>query len=100
MIEFVSPPIAVGKEALHTFNKIKTKHGLLQLLSPTDCVKDRLASFFHWDDPQALTQAIEVSLSQKIDFKEIEHWSKKEGKLKDFRKFIQSYDEKTVAAQK
>jgi hypothetical protein len=49
----VNPPIAIGNQAIHIFNEIKTKKGTLQLLTATDCVKDRLAAYFHWDDLQS-----------------------------------------------
>src|SRR3989344_5326076 len=43
LIDFVNPPISVGQEAVHEFSTLSTSTGSLQLLSPTDCVKDRLA---------------------------------------------------------
>jgi hypothetical protein len=93
LIDFVNPPIAVGKELIHQFNTIKTAVGSLQLLSPTDSVKDRLASFFHWDDFQALEQAVLVAQDCLIDLKEIKRWAKVEGfekKLNEFLKKIQT----------
>lgn len=46
LIDFVNPPIAIGNEMIHHFKTLKTSIGSLQLLTPTDCVKDRLSSFF------------------------------------------------------
>ena len=61
-IEFVSPPVAVGKsEVITKFNELKTKKGVVQILTPTDCVKDRLAAYFYWGDRQSLEQAIMVA---------------------------------------
>lgn len=54
------------------------------LLSPTDCVKDRLAAYYHWSDQQALAQAQLVAENNKIDIKEIRRWSKEEDKLAVF----------------
>jgi hypothetical protein len=34
---------------------------------PTDCVKDRLAAFYHWGDRQGLEQAILVLKTNAID---------------------------------
>jgi hypothetical protein len=93
-IEFVSPPIAVGDELIEKFKTIDTPFGQIELLTPTDCVKDRLASFFHWDDRQALEQAVMVFQDQKINLKEIEHWAKTENhleKLKEFTKAIKKF---------
>jgi hypothetical protein len=53
-IEFVAPPVSIGSEPVNTYNYL----GEIKLLTPTDCVKDRLACYFFWDDRQALDQAI------------------------------------------
>jgi len=79
LIDFVNPPISVGHEAIHQFHTVNTSFGSLQLLSPTDCVKDRLASFFHWGDVQGLEQALMVAENHSIDLQELKHWAKKEG---------------------
>ena len=47
LLDFVNPPISVGNETIQYFKTMKTSFGSLQLLTPTDCVKDRLVSFFH-----------------------------------------------------
>lgn len=67
---------------------LKTKFGNLRILSPTDCVKDRLAAFYHWDDPQSLEQALMVAERRRIDLKEVERWSKVEGNLNKYNVFI------------
>lgn len=93
-IDFVSPPVAVGEELVKHFKTLHTLFGQVELLTPTDCVKDRLASFFHWDDRQALEQAIMVFQDQKVEIKKIEHWAKAEGyldKFQDFKKAIKTF---------
>lgn len=78
-VEFVAPPAAIGSEPLREKACLKTGTGAIVLLTPTDSVKDRLAAFYHWNDPQALEQAVMVALSQKIDLPEVKRWSLKEG---------------------
>lgn len=73
LIEFIAPPIAIGDELISDFNSLKTPYGHLQLLTPTDCVKDRLAAFFHWNDHQSLEQAVMIAQSRKIKHSEVEH---------------------------
>jgi hypothetical protein len=87
-IEFVSPPVSVGQEVVHKFEALCTPLGQVVLLTPTDCVKDRLASFFHWQDRQALEQAIMVCQAQGVDLKEIELWALSEKHLEKFREFL------------
>ncbi|HAB99957.1 MAG TPA: hypothetical protein DCE71_09065 [Parachlamydiales bacterium] len=87
LIDFVNPPISVGHEAVHKFEMLKTSTGSLLLLSPTDCVKDRLASFFHWNDKQALEQALLVAKNHPIHLEDLKRWAKEEKfekKLEDF----------------
>ncbi|GAB5412144.1 MAG: hypothetical protein ChlgKO_12580 [Chlamydiales bacterium] len=81
VIEFVPTPIAVGDELLDSFVEYDTTLGKVQLLRPEDCVKDRLASYFHWDDQESLTQAVQVCLETSVDLKEIKAWAKREKKL-------------------
>jgi hypothetical protein len=93
LIDFVNPPISVGHEAIHQFSTVNTSTGSLQLLSPTDCVKDRLASFFHWDDIQGLEQALMVAKNHFIDLKDLKLWATKEGFEKKLDKFLGRYQQ-------
>ena len=70
---------SVGEEPVGKITEIKKGNRVLKLLSPTDCVKDRLAAFYFWNDKQSLEQAILVSLDNDIDRGEINRWSLKEG---------------------
>lgn len=88
IIDFVNPPIAIGKESIRHFDTIKTSTGTLKLLTPTDCVKDRLASFIHWNDQQALEQAILVAKDHHIDINDVERWAKAEGHQEKFNVFF------------
>lgn len=90
-IEFVSPPVAIGKEPIHVFQEHKTPLGTIKMLTPTDSVKDRLASFYHWDDKQGLEQAITICCTdlKKIDIDAIKKWSKEEGYLNKFKIFLE-----------
>jgi hypothetical protein len=63
---------------------MKFETGILRIISPTDCVKDRLAAYFYWDDRQCLEQGVLVAKDNEIDLDEIERWSKQEGKLGEF----------------
>lgn len=79
LVEFPSGPLAVGKEPVGTINKIEYSTGVLWILSPTDCVKDRLAAYYHWNDLQSLEQAVLVAQSSGVDLNEIKRWSEAEG---------------------
>jgi hypothetical protein len=88
-IEFVAPPAAIGSEPLRDKMALKTRLGTIVLLTPTDSVKDRLAAYYHWNDPQALEQALMVAFAQKTDLSEVKRWSVKEGHAEKYRVFME-----------
>ena len=93
-IEFVSPPAALGSEPVIETNVLKTRRGDIILLTPTDSVKDRLAAYYHWNDPQALEQSLLIARSQKINLQEVKRWSEKEGQKEKFNTFAKMLKKK------
>jgi hypothetical protein len=91
-LEFPSGPLAVGGEPVGAIAEIQFDTGTLTLLSPTDCVKDRLAAFYHWNDRQCLEQAVWVARERGIDWQEIEQWSRKEGEEEKFAVFRKRFE--------
>jgi len=87
LIEFLLPPLSVGNEPVKEISKIKKGNKVLKLLSPTDCVKDRLAAYYHWNDEQSLDQALMVCKENQVDLKEVERWSLNEGMEEKFKVF-------------
>lgn len=92
IIEFVSSPVAVGKQIISNFEEIKVATGTIKMLRIEDSVKDRLASYYHWNDKQGLEQALNICNSHSIDFVEIEDWSSKEGFKEKFRTFLEQLE--------
>ncbi|MFO7891148.1 MAG: hypothetical protein R6V04_12530 [bacterium] len=86
-VEFPPGPLAVGEEPVRKIDEVKQSTGLLRIISSTDCVKDRLAGYYHWKDLQCLEQAVLVAAHAEIDLKEVENWSKKEGMEDKFEYF-------------
>jgi len=87
-IDFVAPPLSVGKEPVKDISTLRKGNRCLKLLSPTDCVKDRLAAFFHWNDKQAFEQAHLVCKNKKVDLEEVRRWSKNEDMETKFQIFF------------
>lgn len=90
-IEFPDGPLSVGEEPVKEISEFVLATGTLKVLSPTDCVKDRLCAFNFWNDLQGLEQAVLVAKSQRVDLKEIKRWSKVEGKEKEFKSFADKF---------
>ncbi len=80
--------MAIGREPVKEEQIIKTNFGSVRLLTSTDSVKDRLAAYYHWNDPQALEQAIMVAKAQKVNIEEIGKWSVKEGHKEKYEIFL------------
>ncbi len=92
-VEFPPPPLTVGEEKPTTIktHMLRTPLGKfsIKMLSPTDCVKDRLCGYYYWNDKQCLDQALLVSQAKKIDLQDIENWSQREkmtGKFLEFKR--------------
>ncbi|ROO32834.1 hypothetical protein [Salinisphaera japonica] len=88
LVEFPAWPLAVGDELVRSWACLRTQYGDLQILTPTQSVKDRLAAFYHWKDRQALLQAVCITRQQdNVDLAEIERWSKAEQSATGFETF-------------
>jgi hypothetical protein len=83
-VEFPAGPLAIGGEPVKGIAELVFSTGMLRMLSATDCVKDRLAGYFHWQDLQCLDQAILVAADNDVDLAEVERWSAQEGMLEVF----------------
>jgi hypothetical protein len=87
-IEFPAGPLAVGGEILRQWNQLETGAGTLQIITPSQCVMDRLAAFYHWTDPQSLDQAVAVAKSCEVDLDVIQAWSEREGSSDKFQRLL------------
>ena len=84
LVEFPPGPLGVGEEPVKQIIELQTGAGKLRIISPTDCVKDRLTWYYHDGDTECLRQAILVASHCAIDLKEIERWSEVESKSHAF----------------
>lgn len=90
-VEFPKGPLSIGSEPILNISTLEFPTGVLRILSPTDCVKDRLAAYYFWDDLQSLEQARLVAQRHDVDFSDLERWSKTENNLKKYKVFIDKY---------
>lgn len=85
-VEFPSGPLAIGDEPVSNITRMEFATGTLRLLSATDCVKDRLANYYHWKDRQCLDQAIMVATDTEVDMGELARWSRNEGMADEYER--------------
>jgi hypothetical protein len=93
-VEFPGSAMKVGDELIKELSELKTRYGVLKLLTPTDCVKDRLAAYYHWNDPQSLDQAVWVARAHPIKIESVRKWSESEGMREKFAKFLERISSK------
>jgi len=74
-VEFPGSVIQIGDLIVSKWDKKRTRFGTIFILSPTHCVMDRLAAYYHWNDLQSLDQALMVAKKNEVCLKEIEKWS-------------------------
>jgi hypothetical protein len=94
IVEFPPGPLSVGEEPVRRIKEIKFSTGILRVISPTDCVKDRLAAYYFWNDQQSLAQAILVAKYNRISISEIKRWSQTTGNMKEFKIFLEKHSGK------
>lgn len=82
----------IGEEFPVTPDEIVVDGRALQLLSPTDCVKDRLAGYIHWKSRANFEQAVLVGRrqSERIRLNQIRSWREAEGALEAFEEFLRA----------
>ena len=87
-IEFPRGPLAIGDD--YRIRPVVRRHGRGRwlLLSATDSCRDRLAAFYHWNDRQSLSVAVEIALAQRVNLRVIRRWSGAEGFAERFEEFL------------
>jgi len=81
LLEFPPGPVELGEEFPVIPAELECEGRTLRLLSPTDCVKDRLAAYIHWGVRDCFDQAALVCRRQaaRVDLEKIRRWCEREG---------------------
>lgn len=82
-IEFPPAPLTFGGTYVDASDcdEVSTPAGTIRIVTPTQCVMDRLIAAASWQDAQTLEQAVLVATHQhdRIDWQEIDGWVLAEG---------------------
>ena len=90
-VEFPPGPLSIGEDlAIRPVQLAVVGDAAAFGLSPTDCCRDRLAAYYHWDDRQALRLAVEVARRHAVHFETIEAWSDGEGMRQKYAEFLRA----------
>lgn len=78
-IEFVMPPVAIGDDYRITPRIVNYNNQKLNIITPEDCINDRLASYLYFNARECFDQALLVCNSNEIDYEKIKKWCRGEG---------------------
>ncbi len=80
-LEFPAAPLEFGRRIVQhdDIPMLNTPWGPLRVITPTLCVMDRLAAYWHWLDRQSWDQAVMVTSQREIDYDELVAYAKNEG---------------------
>jgi len=87
-VEFVSPPAAIGDDYNIIPDEVKIGNMMLKILSPTDCIRDRLASYLFFDARECMDQAVLVANAQKFSHEKVKNWCANEGHPEIYEEFM------------
>lgn len=73
-IEFCLPPVSIGDDYNIKPVEREINSNKIYLLSPTDCIKDRLGAFIHWKARECLEQAVLVAKENTFDIEHVKSW--------------------------
>jgi len=96
-VVFSPPPLAVGDDVVRDIATAQARPGKFMLLSPTDCVRQRLSMFYRWGDVDAFAEAVEVARRHEIDLDLVKRWSQWEWCSDKFEEFISAIKNKGTA---
>lgn len=87
-IEFVSAPLGIGDDLKIRPREHKIDGQKIKILNPSDCVRDRLASYIYFKARECLDQAVLVASRHKINLSIIRKWCESEGNAETYQTFI------------
>ncbi len=93
IVEFASGPPGIGEDHKIVPATIDFEGTLIKIYSPTDCIRDRLASYIHFKAMDCLDQAVLVARKHPFNRKKVRSWCASEGApeaFDDFEKKLRS----------
>lgn len=87
-LEFASFPVSIGNDTSIVPDEIDSGGVKIKIYSPTDSVRDRLASYIHFKAKDCLDQAVMIAKKHPVNFGKIKSWCKAEGNEEGFHDFV------------
>jgi hypothetical protein len=93
IIDFASGPPGIGEDHAIKPAEVSASGQTIKLYSPTDCIRDRLASYIHFKARDCLDQAVMVAQKHPFDRAKVKKWCKGEGSQEAFDEFISKLEQ-------
>ncbi len=87
IIEFPPGPLSIGDDYKVKPEEVKVEGRVIKILSPTDCIRDRLASYIHFNSRECLDQAVLVAKTQPFSMERVRASCISEGGKEAFEAF-------------
>lgn len=87
IVDFASGPPGIGDDYKIEPAEVKVEGTVIKLYSPTDCIRDRLASYIHFKAAECLDQAVLVAKKHPFDRTKVKKWCANEGVPNAFKEF-------------
>lgn len=107
-VEILPGSINVGSTVISEFRTIARGDQRLTLLTPTDSIRDRLCSYYYWNERSGLRAALQIAQSNPndIDFDMLRKWSETEARgvygtnvLPRFEEFLHLFHEEQARSK-
>lgn len=93
-IEFTFGPVGIGDDIKIKPDKKIVEGEALYIYSPTDCIRDRLASYIHFKARECLDQAVLVGQRFPFNQKKVKDWCASEGAPQAFDELMRKLKKK------
>ena len=86
-MDFSSPPVDIGEKNDPEIEEKKEGKNTIRILTPTECIKDRLHKAFYWKDELALQAALAVAQSQTFSLEKVKNFCEENKIVPAFEEF-------------
>jgi hypothetical protein len=94
-VEFPGSFLEIGNDYQIIPDVLDCEGVKIKILSPTDCVKDRLASYIHFRARECLDQAVLVADNHPVKMADVKKWCKNEGAEEAFDDLVKKLKKET-----
>jgi len=81
--------LGIGEDNEIIADEVEVDGEIIKIYSPTDCVKDRLASYIHFKAAECLDQAVMVAKKHPVNLESIRKWCDGEKGSKQWEEFAE-----------